>query len=307
MTVHALYFLLALMQVWLNGKFVQRDAAMVSAFDAGIQHGVGLFETCLARNGTVFRAQAHTRRLVESAQELLLSDSLRAEPLAEAIQNAVEHNELDEARVRLTVTGGDPSLTGTRRQHRVDPTILIDLQPPTVYPDAFFEDGVMVTIAEGRLNPTAPMAGHKTLNYWPRIHTLQHAAAAKAGEALWFTVTNHLAGGCVSNVFVAVDGVLALPFARGDDPVDAVGPTVLPGTTRAAILELCEGLGIEARRCTIDIDQLLSADEVFLTNSSWGVLPVVAVEKKKIGSGTVGEMTTRLREAWLNLVERETS
>jgi branched-subunit amino acid aminotransferase/4-amino-4-deoxychorismate lyase len=151
------------------------------------------------------------------------------------------------------------------------------------------------------------MAGHKTLNYWPRIHTLQHAAAAKAGEALWFTVTKHLAGGCVSNVFVAIDGVLALPFARGEEPIDAVGPAVLPGITRATILELCESMGIETRRCTIDVDRLLSADEVFLTNSSWGVLPVVAVEKKKIGNGAVGEMTTRLREAWIELVERETS
>jgi len=295
------------MQVWLNGKFIQRDAAQISAFDAGIQHGVGLFETCIARNGTVFRAEAHTRRLVESAKELLLSDTLRAEPLAKALQTAVEHNELDEARLRLTVTGGDLSLTAARRQHRVDPTVLIDLQPPTEYPEAFFADGVMVSIAEGRLNPTSPMAGHKTLNYWPRIHTLQHAAAAKAGEALWFTVTNHLACGCVSNVFVVIDGVLALPFARGEEPGDAVGPAVLPGTTRAAILELCEGLGIEVRRCTIDIDKLLSADEVFLTNSSWGVLPVVAVEKKTIGTGDVGEMTTQLRQAWLDLVEHETS
>jgi branched-subunit amino acid aminotransferase/4-amino-4-deoxychorismate lyase len=295
------------MQIWLNGKFLPRDAARISAFDAGIQHGVGLFETCIARNGTVFRAEAHTRRLVESAKKLLLSDTLRAEPLAEALQSAVEHNELDEARLRLTVTGGDLSLTAASPQHRVDPTILIDLQPPTEYPESFFADGVMVSIAEGRLNPTSPMAGHKTLNYWPRIHTLQHAAAAKAGEALWFTVTNHLAGGCVSNVFVAIDGVLALPFARGEEPGDAVGPTVLPGTTRAAILELCEGLGIEVRRCTLDIDELLSADEVFLTNSSWGVLPVVAVEKKKIGNGVVGEMTTQLRQAWLDLVENETS
>ena len=295
------------MQVWLNGKFIQRDAAKISAFDAGVQHGVGLFETCIARNGTVFRAEAHTRRLVESAKELLLSDTLRAEPLAKALQTAVEHNELDEARLRLTVTGGDLSLTAARRQHRVDPTVLIDLQPPTEYPEAFFADGVMVSIAEGRLNPTSPMAGHKTLNYWPRIHTLQHAAAAKAGEALWFTVTNHLASGCVSNVFVVIDGVLTLPFARGEEPCDAVGPAVLPGTTRAAILELCEGLGIEVRRCTIDIDKLLSADEVFLTNSSWGVLPVVAVEKKTIGTGDVGEMTTQLRQAWLDLVEHETS
>jgi len=295
------------MQIWLNGKFVTRDAALVSVFDAGLQHGIGLFETCVARNGTVFRAAAHARRLVESASALLLSDVLRIEPLAKAMQMAVEHNELDEARVRLTVTGGDLGLTAALQRRRVDPTVLIDAQPPTVYPDAFFEDGVMVTVAEGRLNPSSPMAGHKTLNYWPRIHALQHAAASKAGESLWFTVTNHLASGSVSNVFVVFDGVLATPCARGEEPIDAVGPTVLPGITRAAILELCDGMGLETRRCTLDINQLLSADEVFLTNSSWGVLPVVAVEKNTIGDGRVGEMTSRLRDAWLELVQRETT
>ncbi len=295
------------MQIWLNGKFVTRDAALVSAFDAGLQHGIGLFETCVARNGTVFRAEAHARRLVESAAALFLSDVLRIEPLARAMQTAVEHNELDEARIRLTVTGGDLGLTAALQRRRIDPTVLIDVQPPTVYPDAFFENGVLATVADGRLNPTSPMAGHKTLNYWPRIHALQHAATKKSGESLWFTVTNHLAGGSVSNGFVVSDGVLATPCARGEEPADAVGPAVLPGITRAAILELCDTTGVETRRCTLDINQLLSADEVFLTNSSWGVLPVVAVEKKTIGDGRVGEMTSRLRDAWLDLVQRETA
>ncbi len=295
------------MQIWLNGKFVARDAALISAFDAGLQHGIGLFETCVARNGTVFRAEAHARRLVESAAALLLNNDLRIEPLARAMQTAVEHNELDEARVRLTVTGGDLGLAAALQRRRIDPTVLIDVQPPTVYPDAFFEDGVVVTVADGRLNPMSPMAGHKTLNYWPRIHALQHAATKKSGESLWFTVTNHLAGGSVSNVFVVLDGVLATPCARGEEPADAVGPAVLPGITRAAILELCDTTGVETRRCTLDINQLLSADEVFLTNSNWGVLPVVAVEKKSIGDGRVGEMTSRLRDAWLELVQRETT
>ncbi len=295
------------MQIWLNGNFVERDAAVISAFDAGLQHGIGLFETCIARNGTVFRADAHARRLVESARTLLLSDTLRPEPLAEALQRAVDHNAVDDARLRLTVTGGDLGLTAVREQRRIDPTILIDVQPPTAYPAEFFESGVTVTIAEGRLNPTSPMAGHKTLNYWPRIHALQRAAATKSAETLWFTVTNHLAGGSVSNVFLVIDGVLATPFARGEEPGDAVAPAVLPGITRGAIRELGDAMGVETKCCTLDIDRLLSADEVFLTNSSWGVLPVVAVEQKKIGSGRVGEMTTRLRDAWLECVQRETT
>jgi branched-subunit amino acid aminotransferase/4-amino-4-deoxychorismate lyase len=296
------------MLVWLNGNFVERDKATVAAFDAGLQHGIGLFETLAAHHGTVFRAEAHTRRLVQSAKELLLSESLRAEPLADAVALAVQRNGLDRARIRLTVTGGNLNVLATRgRSPRVDPTILIDVQPPTIYPEAFFEHGVMVTVADGRLNPMSPMAGHKTLDYWPRIHALQHSAARKGGEALWFVVTGHLAGGSVSNVFLVTGGSLLTPFARGEDPQDPAGGAVLPGITRAAILELCESLGIETRRQALDVNDVLSADEIFVTNSSWGVLPVVAVEQEKVGDGQVGDMTTRLRGAWLDLVERETA
>lgn len=297
------------MEVWLNGTFVEREHAMVSAFDAGIQHGIGLFETMSAHNGRVFRAGAHTSRLVESARVLLLSDSLRAEALAKAVNHAVEHNGVDRARVRLTVTGGNLNvLADPAPRRRLDPTVLIDVQPPTVYPDAFFEQGVMVTIAAGRLNPMSPTAGHKTLDYWPRIHALQHAAAGKAGEALWFSVTNHLASGSVSNVFVARDGVLSTPPARGEhEDEDGEAKAVLPGTTRAAVLDVAGEAGVEARIEPLDIHRLLDADEVFLTNSSWGVLPVTAVERKSIGGGEVGGLTTRLREAWLALVEHETA
>ncbi|MHC4415132.1 MAG: aminotransferase class IV [Planctomycetota bacterium] len=292
------------MLVWLNGKLTERDRAVVCAFDAGLQHGIGLFETFAAHHGAVFRAEAHTRRLAESARELLLTESLRADPLAAAVALVVDRNGLESARVRLTLTGGNLNLLAEGRR-RVDPTILIDAHPPTAYPDAFFERGVMVTIADGRENPLAPMAGHKTLNYWPRIHALQLAIAKKAGETLWFTVANHLAGGSVSNVFLVANGRLQTPIARGEDP--ATPSCVLPGITRAAIEELADDLGIETAKGMLDIDDLLGADEVFLTNSSWGVLPVVAVERQKIGGGEVGEMTRRLRAAWLDLVEQETT
>src|SRR5690349_9450885 len=149
-------FGLSLMFVWLNGQFVDRDDAMVSVFDAGFQHGVGLFETLLARNGAAFRAESHMRRLANSARELLLSERLRIEALMEAVNLTVRRNELAEARVRLTITGGNLSMmpshgntqgsgagpesgsaTGNRPQ--IDPTILIVAQPPTQYPQAFFE------------------------------------------------------------------------------------------------------------------------------------------------------------------------
>jgi len=295
------------MKIWLNGKFVTRDDANVSIFDAGFQHGVGLFETMLARHGRVFRLEPHLQRLGDSAELLLLTKRLRLGPLAEAVELTVAESGLDDARVRLTVTGGDlgaaPAATGRAQ----DATIAVVVQPATEYPDAFFTDGVVARIADGRENPLHPMSGHKTLNYWPRIQALQSAAAAGAGESLWFTVSNHLASGSVSNVFLVKDEQVLTPFARGEEHSGSLAAPVLPGITRAAVLELAEGMGLETDRRMLDIEQLLASDEVFLTNSSWGVLPVVGVEREQIGDGSVGPITARLLAAWRDLVEAETT
>ena len=295
------------MHVWLNGEFVDHDSASVPVFDAGFQHGVGLFETMSACNGRVFRAEAHMHRLIESARALLLSDRLRAAPLIEAVNHTLQRNDLETARVRLTVTGGNLNRLQSQGKGQVDPSILIVTQPPTEYPAAFFEEGVTTIIADGRDNPFDPMAGHKTLNYWPRIHALQSAASKKAGEAIWFTVSNHVASGSVSNVFIVKDGELHTPIARGEEVKQAIASSVLPGITRAAIIEIAESMDVQTTKRLLDINDLLAGDEVFLTNSSWGVLPVVGVEREKIAEGEVGELTGQLRNLWLELVDQETS
>lgn len=295
------------MFIWLNGEFVERDEAKVSIFDAGLQHAVGLFETLLARHGRVFRAEAHVQRLVESARELLLTERLRVRPLVEAVNLAVQRNNLSEARVRVTVTGGDLNYLQSRGAGRVDPTIIIVAQPPTTYPEPFFSDGVTAVITDDRANPLDSHAGHKTLNYWPRIRALQHAAARGAGEALWFTVSNHLASGSVSNIFLVRDEALLTPAARGEEEHGALTAPVLPGITRAAIIELAEARHLDVTLAMLTIEDLLRADEVFLTNSSWGVLPVASIEREQVADGRVGPITQQLRAAWLSLVDAETS
>jgi branched-subunit amino acid aminotransferase/4-amino-4-deoxychorismate lyase len=295
------------MQVWLNGQFIDRDSATVSIFDAGFQHAVGLFETMLARNGRVFRVETHMRRIAESASDLLLTKQLDTEALCEAVQLVVDHHELSEARIRLTITGGNLNTLQATGRGPQDPTILIVAQPPTRYPDEYFDHGTTTVVADARANPLDPMAGHKTLNYWTRIQALQLAGMKKASEAIWFTVSNHLASGSVSNVVLVKDGALLTPIARGEEEAGAMKAPVLPGVTRDAILQLARADGLAITKKMLDINDLLDADEVFLTNSSWGVLPIIALEKEQIGTGKVGELTMHLRRQWLDLVEEETS
>lgn len=292
---------------WVNGSFVEPSDASISIFDAGVQHAIGLFETMLARNGRVFRPLAHLNRLAGSASELLLTESLWTEPLAEAVQAAVDRSGFTDARVRLTLTGGDLSGLQSDGRSRQDPTIAITVQPATQYPPPFFEQGILVTVADGRLNTLSAMAGHKTMNYWERIQTLQLAGSRGASESLWFSISNHLASGCVSNVFLVREGTLMTPIARGEEPEGAaLRAAVLPGVTRAAIIEIAESRGLDVERKMLSYDDVSRADEVFLTNSGWGVLPVVSVEAKPIAGGEVGPVTRALRESWIELVDRET-
>ena len=114
-------------------------------------------------------------------------------------------------------------------------------------------------------------------------------------------VSNHLSGGCVSNLFVVRDGKLITPIARGEESGEqhALPSPVLPGITRARVLEVAKKMGVEVEVRMMSIDDLLDADEVFLTNSSWKVLPVVKVEAEVIGEGVPGVVTVGLRDGVL--------
>jgi branched-subunit amino acid aminotransferase/4-amino-4-deoxychorismate lyase len=308
------------MDYFLNGRMVPAEQAMVSALDSGLQHAVGLFETMAARHGRVFRIEEHLTRMARSAVALGLTHQLDTVALREAVELTLRHNELDEARVRLTVTAGSATLLAPRGSSASPPpevppepppeagqTVLVVATPPTVYDPAYFAQGIGVLVAPPLANPLDPLSGHKTLAYWGRLRTLRQAAAAGAGEAIWLNITNHLAGGAVSNLFLVKDGTVCTPLARGEEVAGALPAPVLPGITRAAVLELCAEMEVAVQRRMLTISDLLDADEVFLTNSSWQVLPVTRVEKKAIGSGAVGAVTGRLRAALLDTIEQETS
>lgn len=325
--------------VFVNGKFYGGEGdlpiseARVSVFDAGFQHSVGLFETMVGgsevrgiegaaahgevQESWVLHLDEHLERLAGSARALGLSEQLRAAALGEAVLATVGRAGLKRARVRVTVTAGNLSMLGGARAGaggggaELDPTVLIVAQPVTEYPAAMFERGVLLSLAGSRANPLDPCEGHKTLNYWRRLRDLQAAAAKGAGEALVLSVTGHVCGGCVSNVFVVKGSELVTPLARGEEDGGeekhkgvSVGSPVLPGVTRQWVMEKAEMWGMKVVKRLVTVQELIDAEEVFVTNSSWGVLPVVQVEANRIGAGVPGRYATDLRDAWVGLMPR---
>ncbi len=325
--------------VFLNGQYQDSSQARISAFDSGFQHGVGLFETLMAVRDPsatphglrVLHLHEHLARLAESVRTLGLAQTLRTGALAEAVERTAQREfertpDTLALRLRVTLTAGDMNLLASARGDASvhEPTLMIHAQPAMRYPDEMFERGVMVTIADWKANPLDQFQGHKTLNYWPRLKELQTAAAKRAGEALVLQVTNHVCGGCVSNIFIAKDGALITPIARGEEgqsqsehkstvqsaddapagsgrsaPEQGTIPSpVLPGITRRWVMDYALSKDISVTHRLVTISDVLDADEVFLTNSGWGVLPVVGIEAKSVGDASVGPITTDLVAAW---------
>ena len=294
------------MDVYLNGQMVAIADARVSVEDAGFTHAVGLFETMSAVHGRAFRLGEHVRRLADSAKELGLARALDSESLAQAVKQTLEHNGLENARVRLTVTAGEVSLLKSSSSDEPPAsTVLVVATEPVSYDAAYFGNGIMALIADQGANPFDGNAGHKTLSYWQRLRTLRQAAAVGAGEAIWLNIGNHLASGAVSNVFLVKDEILLTPIAHGEEVEGSLRAPVLPGVTRAAVMEIAERIGLGVERRMLDVNDLLDADEVFLTNSSWHVLPVTRVEKDPIHDGQVGPITRQLRKELLTLIDSE--
>ncbi|MBL8880795.1 MAG: aminotransferase class IV family protein [Phycisphaerales bacterium] len=283
------------MREWasINGKLTPADQAQVSVYDSGFMQGVGLFETMRAYDGRVFRLNAHLARLTGAARQLGWSAIPPHDELRRAVEQVLDAVEQSDARVRLTVTTGSLRATESDTPRL---TIVTTATPGIPYPDELYAKGATAVISKYRQSRADPTTGFKTTSYFSRLAALRIAHAAHAFEALWMTPENHLAEGSISNLFLVKDAELLTP---------SLETPVLPGITRAAVLEAAEGLGIPIVERGLSIDDLLAADEVFITNSLMEIVPIVRIEREPIATEKVGEITARLRECYADFVREE--
>jgi branched-chain amino acid aminotransferase len=295
--------------VWINGQFVEDSSAALSIRDAGLLHGAGVFTTMRAYAGRVMALDRHLARLRQSCQSLFIPLTPSDEILAAAAGELLKKNNLSDARLRLTATRGtvrrDP-LHGTA----MSPSLFLTAAELEKYPPVLYERGMTVILLdEQKLNPYDVQAGHKTLNYLSRLHALRNANERSANEALWFNVHNYLQSGCMSNVFMVKNGELLTPPTSVDlreSPAPYPRSNVLPGVTRSIVIELAASAGINVRFAAINVNELLEADEVFLTNSVMQIMPVCRIERRAVGDDRPGKITLALAAAYDARVQSET-
>jgi len=277
--------------VFLNDKLVDINDARIPAGDGGFLYGAGLFETMRANNGVVFRLSDHLDRLLSSAKILSIEHSYNKEYLKDSIYKVLKANDLTDARIRLTLSAGAMS----QSQARSGAILLITAAKLQPYPAEYYNKGVLVVLCPFRQNVSDPTCGHKTTSYLSRMLALKQAHEKKAAEALWFTTDGRLAEGCISNVFLVKDSCLYTPVAN---------TPVLPGIARKTVCEAAIANKVELVEKDLTIDDLLSANEVFITNVIMQVMPVVGIEKHTVGDGKPGVTTRKLRDYYDEFVKK---
>lgn len=275
--------------VYLNGAIVPASQAKIGISDSGFLHGASAFTTMLAHNAKVFRLDAHLRRLTATVARFSLRAQTSSEELRRGVAELLEANGLSDARVRITLTPGEVGAES--------PTTLITAEALPEYPRRWYEQGMSVGVSSFKQSAEYPTTGFKTGCFFPRVLALQEAASKGLDEAIWYTSDNHLAEACFCNVFLVLCGEVRTP------PLDM---PVLGGIVREAVIELCEPLKLQCDdRTLLTVNEMLAADEVFLTSSCSGVRPVVRVEGHGVGDEKPGPVTRRIMSAYRDLLEDE--
>ena len=279
--------------IWVNGERQAADTRHLSARDRGFTLADGLFETMHVHAGTVFRLDRHLARLERGLEALGIP--VRSE-LRQWVLDATAQVGVDEAAaVRLTVTRG-VGVAGVAPPADVDPTVVVAVSSLPAFPPEIYEKGLTAHLASGRRNEHAMMAGFKTLAYTDAIAAFVEARRAGAQEAIFLDTEGHCSEATASNLFIwGGGGLLTPPLSCG----------ALPGITRATILELASTLGVPAVERAFGPDELLSADEAFLTSSLRRITPLVRVGDRPVGRATPGDTTRRLADAYAALVRAE--
>ncbi len=282
--------------VYLDGQLVPEEEAKVSVFDHGLLYGDGVFEGIRAYHGRVFRLTKHLERLYDSAQGIHLSIPMSIGEMEQAVLLTLRANEARDAYIRLVVTRGRGDL-GLDPRKCNKPTVFIIVGEIQLYDPELYVNGLrLVTCRARRTSPRALDPGIKSLNYLNNIVAKVEVANARAHEGIMLNEEGYVAECTGDNIFFVRHGDIVTP------PPEA---GILKGVTRGAVMELAKDKGYRVSEELFRIDDLLAADECFLTGTAAEIAPATSVDGRQIGSGVAGPVTNDLCEGFKELVARE--
>ena len=288
------------MLVFLNGKFVADADAVVPVNDRGFLLGDGLFETTRVAHGRAFRLAQHLDRLSRGADYFKIKLPFTRKEIEKSAAELIGKNGLADAVLRVTLTRG-PGLRGYSprppeaaggQSDASQPTLVMTLHslPPQSGDEPL--QWSLVT-SSFRIPASDPLAAFKSTSKILNVLARGEAEAEGADEALLLNTNGEVAETASGNLFwIYQDRICTVPSGRG----------VLPGITRAVVLEICQSLGLETSKCVIRPPMLRNAVGIFVTQSALGIVPVAAFDGLPVAPSP---LVDQIASAYNELLEHE--
>jgi D-alanine transaminase len=266
---------------WLNGRFLPLADAHVSVLDRGFLFGDGIYEVIPVYGGRLFRLSQHLKRLRNSLDGVRITNPMSDSEWEAMLNELVARNEGSDQAVYLQVTRG----AAPKRDHAfptgVQPTVFGMSNALTVNRDAAAVQGVRaITLDDIRWS----LCNLKAITLLPNVMLRQQAIEADTAEAILINNGKAIEG-AASNLFIVKNGLLITPPNSN---------CLLPGVTRDLVIELAANNGIPHREADIPADDLLQADEIWLTSSTREISPVIQLDNTAVGDGKPGPLWNKM-------------
>ncbi|MFJ5715885.1 D-amino-acid transaminase [Neobacillus sp. NPDC093127] len=275
----------------LNGKIIDRSEAKVDVEDRGYQFGDGVYEVIRVYNGKMFTAAEHLERFVKSSDSIGISLPYKTEELSALLEELIEKNNLELGIIYMQLTRGVSPRNHAFPIAKVAPAL-------TAYTKEFerpvesMKTGVKTILTEDIRWLRCDI---KSLNLLGNLLAKQKAAEAGCFEAILHRDEN-VTEGSSSNIYIVKNGVVITHESNN---------LILKGITKDVILELCLANNIPVEERTFTLEELASAEEVFLSSTTSEVMPIVGIDNKKVIEGQPGPVTKTLQKLFQQEIENQ--
>ncbi|PRY92141.1 D-amino-acid transaminase [Donghicola tyrosinivorans] len=271
--------------VYVNGEYLPETEAKVSIFDRGFLMADGVYEVTTVLDGKLIDFDGHATRLARSLSELEMKEPVTKEELLSIHRKLVEENGVDEGLVYLQVTRGAADRDFAYPKD-AEPTLVLFTQKKNAVNSPAAKTGIsVISIPDIRW-------GRRDIKTVQLLYPSMGKMAAKAAGAddAWMVEDGFVTEGTSNNAYIVKDGVI---ITRN------LSTHILHGITRAAVLRFAEVAQMKIEERPFTIEEAQNADEAFITSATSFVQPVVKIDDKAVGTGTVGPVASRLREIYL--------
>ena len=285
---------------YFNGNYVPEDQVMISFRDRGFRLGDAAFDMTRTFNGTPFKMREHIERFYRSLNYLQIDPGVSADEMIEISEEVTRRNEHlrgdgDDYWIAQRVSRGIDGVDPSEIEHS-GPTVIVEATPlPFGKRARIYRDGIdLVLSSVRRTSPDSLSPRAKTHNYLNLIMADMESKSANPDNwPMLLDVNGNLCEAMGSNIFLVCDGSLVTPREQ----------FVLPGISRAMVMELAAKLDIPCKEVDVDPFDAINADEIFLTSTSLCICGVRSFNGAAIGVGTVpGPITQRLIDAYAESV-----